>query len=96
MKSILQKIEFKQVGENLQEMPVSNNSKIVTRLHADISNSRTSSFKEKISAISSNKQWEVRGRTTMTPVQEYNAWQAYGKELTRQNSLLKEEKGTSK
>ena len=58
------------------------------------SQSRSSSrFKDKFAAISlNNKQWEVKSSTRMTPVEEYVAWQAYGKDLAR----LKEEREKEK
>jgi len=61
------------------------NSKVVSRLQTVINDSRTSRFKDKFAAISSlnNKQWEVKTSTGMTPVEEYDAWQAYGKDLAR-------------
>ena len=58
----------------------------------EINNSRTTyctpSLKERISAISLNKQWEVNGRTNMTPIEEYNAWQEYRKDLERQKEVI--------
>jgi hypothetical protein len=58
-----------------------NNSKFASRLFTEINHSRSSQ-----EGISSSR------RTTMTPLEEYEAWQAYGKQLTR----LKKEREKAK
>lgn len=57
---------------------IKNNSKFASRLFTEINHSRNSQ-----EGISSSR------RTTMTPLEEYEAWQAYGKQLT----LLKKNDG---
>jgi len=57
---------------------IKNNSKFASRLFTEINHSRSSPFREEgISGSSSSR------RTTMTPLEEYEAWQAYGKDLAR-------------
>ena len=63
-----------------------NNSKVVDRLLTEVNNSRTSGLREKIAAISSNKEWEASVRTTKTAAHEARAWAEYGKQLNRRNN----------
>jgi len=51
------------------------NSKVVNRLMTEINKSRT--FLR-----------EANERTTMTPIEEYKAWQDYGKDLERQKAMI--------
>lgn len=62
---------------------IKNNSKFASRLFTEINHSRSLLFREEGISSSSNR------RTTMTPLEEYEAWQAYGKQLT----LLKKNDG---
>lgn len=68
-------------------------SKVATRLLMEVKQSRTSSLKARIAAISSNQEWAVSGRTNMTQAEECKAWQTYGVRLAQQNALLREAKG---
>ena len=54
-----------------------NNNKVVTRLMTEINNSRKTS---------------LVGSRCMTPEQEYAAWQAYSKDLTRQKGIILHDK----
>ena len=71
-------------------------SKVATRLQSQVTQSRTSSLKARIAAISSNEEWAVSGRTNMTRAEECKAWQAYGVRLAEQNALLHGESADKK
>jgi hypothetical protein len=57
-------------------------SKVAARLQTEVTQSRTSSLKARIAAISSHSQeWAASGRTNKTEAEECKAWQAYGVRL---------------